>query len=88
MTALFYLISLLYFGKLHSDIAWLTYCVLPPFCKNGVGGRFQERAGAGVEPLTKFSKGGDLTWTRFLERSYNIYIKNKLKSKISNEKKS
>ena len=38
MTALFYLISLLYFGKLHSDIAWLTYCVLPPFCKNGVEG--------------------------------------------------
>ena len=56
--------------------------------KRGGGGEGEERVGAGVEPLTKFSKGGDLTWTRFLERSYNIYIKNKLKSKISNEKKS
>ena len=63
-------------------------------------GRWRGRGGRAVEPPPKFSVRGGLTGSQFLEGGFmgnrvtffredcSLYIKNKLKSEILNEKKS
>ena len=72
----------------------------PPTFLLGAGGRGRGRRGEGGEPPTKFSKSGGLAGPKFLERvagkeegdffqgGCSFYIKNELKSKIFNDKKS